>query len=177
MKLRGSKPGYRCAHVAEGPSPAGIVLLLCLYLLGAVVGCYFARGSAGPGIEPEEWVNLCACIDGVLIALILLLSWMRMYPLLPMILMILKGFLTSAWVMWCCADGAMAGYVRACGEWGIFSTVSLLCALIAALKGLSVHYRGGRRARQVRTSLILMGVLYAFLLMGTMLQTQICKWL
>ena len=170
MKLRGSKPGYRCSHAAEGPSPAGIVLLLCLYLLGAVVGCYAARGGAGPGMKSEEWVNLCACIDGVLIALTL-------YPLLPMILMMLKGILTSAWIVWQYTDSTVADYVRSCGEWGVFSAVSLLCALVAALKGLSANYRRGRRPRQVRTSLILIGVLYAFLLMGTMLQVQICKWL
>ncbi len=177
MKLRGSKPGHQYAHVGEGPSPAGIILLLCLYLLGAVMGCYLAKGILGPTCPAEEWLKACACVDGMMIALALLLPKLRMYPLLPLILLPLKGLLTSAWVVWQCTGGTAGIYLRCCAGWGLFSLVSLLCLLVAFLQGMSMRLRPGRRSRSFRTSLTLMGILYGFLLMAVMLQSQVCKWL
>ncbi len=177
MKLRGNKPGHRYAHEGAGPAPAGIILLLCLYLFGAVAGCYLAKGLVGPAFDREEWVKLCACLDGMAIALALLLPRLRMYPLLPLVVLPLKGLLTSAWVVWQCADGQISAYLRCCMGWGIFSVGSLLCLLVAFLQGLSLRLRPGRRENRVQTALTLLGILYSILMMVTMLQTQICKWL
>ena len=177
MKLRGNKPGHRYVHEGAGPAPAGIILLLCLYLFGAVAGCYFAKGLVGPSFDREEWFKLCACIDGMAIALALLLPRLRWYLLLPLAALPLKGLLTSAWVVWQCAGGQIDTYLRCCMGWGIFSAGSLLCLLVAFLQGLSLRLRPGRRESHVQTALTLLGILYGILMMVTMLQTQICKWM
>ena len=177
MKLNGSKPGYQSTHMAAGPSTAGIILLLCIYLLGAVIGCYFASGGQGTALETEDWLKFCTCMDAVFIALILLLSGIRLYPLIAIFTMLLQGFLTSVWIMWQCVGGTSAIYIRCCGECGLFSAAALLCTLVAALKGLSTKYRPGKHGQQMRTCLILMGILYAVLLIAVMLQIQVCKWL
>ncbi len=176
MKLRGNKPGHRYAHEGAGPAPAGIILLLCLYLFGAVAGCYLAKGLVGPSFDREEWVKLCACADGMIIALALLLPRLQLYPLLPLLALPLKGLLTSAWVVWQCTGGQIGTYLRCCVGWGIFSAGSLLCLLVAFLQGLSQWGRIGRREKRVQTTLSLLGILYGILMMTAMLQTQICKW-
>lgn len=177
MKLRGNKPRQKHLHAGEGPSPAGIILLLCLYLTGAVLGCYLAKGAASPGCTAREWVCLCACWDGMTLALALLLSRLPAYPLLPLLLLPLKGILTSAWVVWQCAGGTASAYLRCCGTWGLFSMASLLCLLLAFLKGISMRIRFGRRERRFRAALTLLGILYGILVTVTLIQCQICKWL
>lgn len=177
MKLRGNKPGQDYLHVGEGPSLAGIILLLCLYLLGAVIGCYLANGSEGPGCTTREWVILCACWDGMALALALLFSQMPAYPLLPMLLLPLKGILTSAWVVWQCAGSAVGAYLRCYGTWGLFSIASLLCLLLAFLKGISMRVRLSGRERRFRAAMMLLIFLYGVLVVATTLQCQVCKWL
>ena len=73
--------------------------MLCLYLIGAVAGCYLAKGLAAPTFSAAEWVKLCACADGMVLALALLLSRQVLYPLLPLTALPAKGMLTSAWVV------------------------------------------------------------------------------
>lgn len=177
MKLRGNKSGRQHLHVREEASPAGVILLLCLYLLGAAVGCYLAKGLDGPNCAQEDWVLFCACADGVLLALALLLPRLPLYPLLPLTMLPLKGLLTSAWVVWQCTDGTAGEYLRCCGRWGLFSAVSLLCLLVAFLQGLARRVRPGRRERRFRTAMILLGILYGILGAAVLLQCQLCKWL
>ena len=177
MKLRGNKPGHRHLHEGEGPAPAGIILLLCLYLIGAVAGCYLAKGLAAPTFSAAEWVKLCACADGMVLALALLLSRQVLYPLLPLTALPAKGMLTSAWVVLQCTEGAGSAYLQCWAGWGLYATGSLLCLLVACLQGISLRLRPGRRERRVQTALVLLGILYGILFVVTTLQMQICKWL
>ena len=177
MKLRGSRPGYQHTHVGEDTSPAGIILLLCLYLLGAAMGCYLAKGISVPMVTAEVWLKICACMDGMTIALAILLSWMRIYPLLPLLLLPLKGLLTSGWVVWQCTGSAINTYLRCCIEYGLFAVVSLLCVLVAFRQGMSMYLRPGKRGRNAQTSAAFMGILCGLLLIAVAVQNQICRWL
>ena len=177
MKLRGTTPGYRHLHEGTGPAPAGMILLLCLYLFGAAAGCYLAKDIAGPVVSMEDWVKLCACADGMAIALALLLPWFHLYPLLPLTMLPVKGMLTSAWVVWQCAAGSGADYLRCWAGYGVYAAGSLLCLLVACLRGFSLRLRPGKRKHRIRAALMLLGILYGFLMMVTLLQTQLCKWL
>lgn len=177
MKLRGNKPGYRSAYETAGAIPIGIILLLCLYLFGAAAGCYLAKGVEIPAFAWEDWIKLCACVDGMTIALALLLHRVRIYPLLPLIVLPAKGLLTSAWVVWQCTGGELGTYIRCCMGWGVFSAGSLLCLLVSFWQGLSLWLRPGRREARVQTALTLIGILYGILMVITFVQTQMCKWL
>ena len=177
MKLQGNKPGHRHLHEGEGPAPAGIILLLCLYLIGAVAGCYLAKGFSAPTFSTAEWVKLCACVDGMVLALALLMSRQTLYPLLPLTVLPAKGLLTSAWVVWQCTEGAGRAYLQCWAGWGLYSAGSLLCLLVACLQGISLRLRPGWRERRVQAVLVLLGILYGILFVIMLLQIQICKWL
>ena len=154
MKLRGNKPGHRHLHEGEGPAPAGIILLLCLYLIGAVAGCYLAKGFSAPTFSTAEWVKLCACVDGMVLALALLLSRQVLYPLLPLTALPAKGILTSAWVVWQCTEGAGRAYLQCWAGWGLYAAGSLLCLLVACLQGISLRLRPGEDPLQMAVAVI-----------------------
>jgi hypothetical protein len=177
MKWRGSKPGHSHIHEGNGPALGGIVLLLCLYLLGAVVGCYLAQGMQPYAEDALRWLRFFACADGAAIALVLLLWRMRLFPLLPACVMVLKGLVTSGWVVWQVSGGEVGDYLRCCGRWGLFSAGSLLCLLLACARGMGLYLRPGRKETRLRAAFTLMGILYGILLVVTLLQMQVCKWM
>lgn len=149
--------------------------MLCLFLVGAAAGCYFAKGSRGFLSLNGTWVLFTASADSGILMLSLFAARWRLYPLVPALILPGKGVLTSCLVIWQCQSGTVGEYLRCCARCGLLTGVSLGCLLVAFLHGMSLRAQRGKREDRRRTTASLLGVLLAILWITALVQWWICK--